>query len=254
MSEERITSRYGGHCRICGLPFTVGTDIFYQKGAGSRHALCDPPEIPADAIDVSRESEPYRLGEIVSRPGQYYSVIACRQRYFAADGMSFGMIENDSGYLYYATCCPASELEAAPHIAAKQQRQAIAAAQRELEALWIDIMKRSSLPRFGPDDRFWNVPTSCEIQIGDGRTVYGGGKWFAVYDGWLMYVLNNSGDGDDWRHNNYSTGGAGAVAWGIPATPELVARVRELVAIVNQPQDSSDLLDLIAHLSAPADH
>jgi hypothetical protein len=45
----------------------------------------------------------------------------------------------------------------------------------------------------------------------------------------VWHVVNNGGDGDDWSHNNFRTGGAGAVGRSLPKTPELEAQVRAIV-------------------------
>lgn len=46
----------------------------------------------------------------------------------------------------------------------------------------------------------------------------------------VWFVLNNGGDGDDWRLNNVVTGGAGAIGRKLPWTAELEAEVRRVAA------------------------
>ena len=52
--------------------------------------------------------------------------------------------------------------------------------------------------------------------------LHGGGEWVVVEPGeqHFWYVINRGADGDDWSHNNVMTGGAGAVGYRLPLTPE----------------------------------
>ena len=73
------------------------------------------------------------------------------------------------------------------------------------------------------DDWFAQV----RAQQASRATPDGGGDWFVLStDVW--YVRNNGGDGDDWSHNNVSTGGAGAIGWRVPWTDTLAAAVQAL--------------------------
>lgn len=61
---------------------------------------------------------------------------------------------------------------------------------------------------------------------GRGFTIYGGGECYIVTPDQAAQVWklrNNGSDGDDWGRNNVRTGGAGAIGYLYPATPERLA-------------------------------
>lgn len=45
-----------------------------------------------------------------------------------------------------------------------------------------------------------------------GHDIYGGGRYLHITDKFIYLVQNNGHDSDDWSRNNYTTGGAGAIA------------------------------------------
>jgi len=59
--------------------------------------------------------------------------------------------------------------------------------------------------------------------------IYGGGERIIIGDDKIWYVQNNGADGDDWSRNNVRTGGAGAIGWYVPRTPDLERRIRDAV-------------------------
>jgi hypothetical protein len=66
-------------------------------------------------------------------------------------------------------------------------------------------------------------PQGEEIALDDGHLrIYGGGEWVVIEPGGqhFWYVRNNGADGDDWSHNNVTTGGAGAIGYRLPMTEE----------------------------------
>lgn len=62
----------------------------------------------------------------------------------------------------------------------------------------------------------------------DTRNIYGGGEWWVIQPDAIWFIRNNGADGDDWDLNNVVTGGAGAIGWRLPRTPEMEAELREL--------------------------
>jgi hypothetical protein len=69
-----------------------------------------------------------------------------------------------------------------------------------------------------------------EIHILDfqGATIYGGGKWLHVKDDETGYVvINNGHDGDDWRLNNYDTGGAGAICYKVAGLKKILDEIKQ---------------------------
>ncbi|MGC8848452.1 MAG: hypothetical protein ACP5QE_06385 [Conexivisphaera sp.] len=65
------------------------------------------------------------------------------------------------------------------------------------------------------------------------ENIYGGGRWWVIeaQKNRILAVRNNGADGDDWSRNNIRTGGAGAIGFGIPLTPERVAALRRIAEI-----------------------
>ena len=65
-------------------------------------------------------------------------------------------------------------------------------------------------------------PPGEQIWIDKTALGYGGGTWVVIEPGenYFWYVKNNGADGDDWSHNNVSTGGAGAIGYRLPMTNE----------------------------------
>lgn len=55
-----MTARFAGICRRCGDPIPAGTEIFYAKGQGPRHAdakACKPESAPAPSFTPTAEQE-----------------------------------------------------------------------------------------------------------------------------------------------------------------------------------------------------
>jgi hypothetical protein len=70
-------------------------------------------------------------------------------------------------------------------------------------------------------------------KITNRQNIYGGGDWFVVDPDAIWYVRNNGHDGDDWSLNNLATGGAGAMAWRIDSTPEDLAQLAAIEAVLD---------------------
>ncbi|MHB8621056.1 MAG: hypothetical protein ACYDAG_16035 [Chloroflexota bacterium] len=66
----------------------------------------------------------------------------------------------------------------------------------------------------------------------DSQNIHGGGDWFVVTDDEIWYCQNNGSDGADWRLNNVRSGGAGAIGWRMPRTPDVVKRLHDLESLI----------------------
>jgi hypothetical protein len=132
-------------------------------------------------------------------------VLSAGERYYREDGMSFGVGE-DSGYIYLAKVRPATDEEAAPHVAREKAKIAKKEAQQRLSTIFNDVFKRGSSE--GVNDikgRDIHLDTPSAV-------MHGAGQWFVISGKKVMAVRNNGADGDDWSLNNYRTSGAGAIA------------------------------------------
>jgi hypothetical protein len=161
---------------------------------------------------------------------EWLFVLTASNRYFREDGMSFG-VGDESGYIYWATCRPATPEEAAPMIAARASKLAKQQAEKELKAIWDKIFTDGERP----DGH--NLPEGEEIEeSGHENRLYGGGKWFVLGPQYIWAVRNNGADGDYWAENNVTTGGAGAIGRRIQTTPELAAEIRRLATACGWPR------------------
>lgn len=60
------------------------------------------------------------------------------------------------------------------------------------------------------------------------RTPYGGGQWWVIEQDRILSIYNNGHDGDDWSANTIATGEAGAYAFILPKTEELVNKLHKI--------------------------
>lgn len=156
---------------------------------------------------------------------EYLFVLHASSRYYHEDGMSFG-VGDESGRVFTAICRPATEEEAAPVRAAIEQRCLAKEKARMCRALEDECRARgeyvSAVEQL--------LLAGETIPVGEGQTIYGGGRWFVVTreEKEIWYVINNGADGDDWSQNNVRTGGAGAIGRRLPYSEDLAARIREL--------------------------
>lgn len=73
-------------------------------------------------------------------------------------------------------------------------------------------------------------PDGREVPMrGTSSRIYGGGEWVLIErdEKHFWYVTNNGADGDDWAHNNFRTGGAGAIGVRAPLTPEVLSWIED---------------------------
>lgn len=151
--------------------------------------------------------------------GGVLKVVQASKRFYKEDGLSFG-VGDDSGYVYIAKCCPATEEEAAPLLEQERLRGERRRLRFEAENLRIEIRESGEMPE--------GVHLPEGERLLDAQDIYGGGDWFVVGPEWIWYVLNNGADGDDWSRNNVHTGGAGAIGWRTPYSRELAQRLIDL--------------------------
>ncbi len=171
----------------------------------------------------------YSIGEVIRNRSykegdgspKYYTVTSAIKRYFREDGMSFG-VGDESGYVYAASARAATPEETA--IEEEKRAKKEVAKQKVVDRENIAKLIRDTGDR--PDGSF--TPEGEMRYINSDSIVYGGGSWFVLGPEWIWYVKNNGGDGDNWGNNNIKTGGAGAIGWRVPATPELAEKIIKL--------------------------
>jgi hypothetical protein len=232
---QTLTAKYTSRCLVCGGRINPGETIHYQKGKGSWHAACEMPDL-TDAIHLSGGSgygcQGWTPGQVIHNPRpngpEFLFILTAAQRYIREDGLSFG-VGDEQGYIYEAAARAATDEEAAPlraRIAARQRR---AAAEAE----------RAAVARLVRDTgEFPDTPVQPVGQtVTDRQNIYGGGDWFVVGPEWIWYVQNNGSDGGDWAANNVRTGGAGAMGWRVPHTPDLEARINGFEAVLESEKD-----------------
>jgi hypothetical protein len=239
-----IKARYAGRCGRCGGAINAGDEMEWSRGQPTRHLTCPAStattEPTADVIHIGGGSgygcEGWAVGAVIARPrncqaeAEYLVVLTTSRRYLREDGMSFG-VGDDSGYLYSATCRPATADEAAPLVVARQAAETRLDARKAIAALHAEISRFGEyVERIGAE---MHVVAGEQIDVpASGDRLYGGGDWFVIGAGdlWVWAVTNNGGDGDDWSANNVRTGGAGAIGRRVPATAELIQQIRALAA------------------------
>ena len=237
-------AKYPGKCNRCGGKINPGDQIEWDKKSGASHVKCakNAEPIPDDAIRISGGSgygcHGWKAGEIIRnkyhgtdnyhvddeswRVPEYLFVITAKSTYCREDGMSFG-VGDESGYIYSATCRPASDIEAEPLRNAEKKRINQAVAGKKIDKIAEQIRTTGELPTGD------NTTDGEEVVIDDRSRIYGGGEWFVVGQNWIWYVRNNGMDGDNWANNNVLTGGAGAIGWRVPYTQELEQTIRRTI-------------------------
>lgn len=218
------TAIYSGTCRKCGMKISVGDQIDWERSSGARHIVC-PEKAPQDPdiITVSRGSgyppyRPFSVGETFRRGDKILTVKSTSQSYYHDDGLCFG-VGDDSGYIYYADCRPATEGEIEKLIAAEQASEDHRRNKSRLDEIERQIRETGIRPQ--------EQPKYAEVLFGT-FDIYGGGERYVIDDERIWYIRNNGMDGDSWDNNNIRTGGAGAIGWCVPYTEELAQELREL--------------------------
>lgn len=160
------------------------------------------------------------IGEVVKRGDDYHVVTAVsRGRYMGEDAMSFGGTD-DRPYQHRVTLRRATEDE----VAAVQREEDAARkkvnARKELGAIMREIQDRGVLPE--------RAEPAGDVVL-DTFNIHGGGERIIIGNDKVWYVRNNGMDGDDWSRNNVRTGGAGAIGWYVPKTPDIEQRIRRVI-------------------------
>jgi len=219
-----IIAKYPGTCRKCGRQINVGDRIDWQKGRGASHIECPAQKnaaTDAGPIKIQSSRREYRVGSTIrtQRHG-LVTIVTAGKKYYREDGLSFGL-SDDSGYMYFATCRPATEDESAPIIEAERIRGEKTDAAAALAAIKNEIRRSGEYPE--------GSHTPDGNRIADTQDIYGGGDWFVIGNEYIWYVQNNGMDGDNWGANNVRTGGAGAIGWRIGFSADLAARINDAV-------------------------
>ena len=131
-----IIAKYPGRCRKCGRPISVGDKIDWESGKGAAHVEC--PEAEHAAPTLSRGSgfggQPYTEGEtFFDKQLGAITITKAWRRYFAEDGMSFG-VGDESGYIYYAEYRAATAEDTAKLEADKAAKEAAEMAPYDVES------------------------------------------------------------------------------------------------------------------------
>jgi hypothetical protein len=233
-----IIAKYRGQCSKCGREIKPGQKIEWERGAPSRHTACDghaKSSAPTTGtIRVARGSgyggQPYEVGsKFFDDDNRAHShavvVVRASKRYVREDGMSFG-VGDEEGYIYCADCRLATDDERRELLDSRHAEALAEDRARRVVALKLEIDTTGEHPA-GEHDPDGEVL----FETGRDARFYGGGEWLVVCADYVWHVRNNGADGDDWRGNNISTGGAGAIGHRVPATPELLARIASLRAV-----------------------
>lgn len=174
-----------------------------------------------------RLTRSYQIGEVFEVRGEAYTVErGVEKKWFdSEDAMSFGIMNMDrSGFVYYASARPSTqeEMDKAGITQRRQEREKTRTLAQVVKTLREMIQKEGTIPP-------GNHRLSPAFYKMDERLVaYGGGSWFVEEGSDVWYVENHGADGDDWGHNNVSTGGAGAVGWRTRVTPEIQSLIDQI--------------------------
>lgn len=121
-------------------------------------------------------------------------------------------------YAYYRDATP-------EETTALEQREAEvdrAASARKAKDVALSSARKSIVEQ---GDRPTSGMPSGEV-LHDTFNIYGGGDRFVIDGDAIWYIRNNGADGDNWSHNNITTGGAGAIGWRVPYSQELADQIR----------------------------
>ena len=228
-----IRAKYSGTCNKCGGAITVGQKIEWEKGRGASHVTCPEGAETTEPLISLQCGEgyggrPYPVGRLwVTRTRgqaqQILVIVSASQRYISEEGMSFG-VGNERGHVYYAKARQANAEEIAQVVAYDHGTALAEWAERDKDALAAEIREIGECPEgeHSPEGE----------TLFDTQNLYGSGSWFVLGEEHTWYVRNNGMDGDDWSRNNVRTGGAGAIGWRVPTTPELTARLRRIAELI----------------------
>ncbi|GAB3161980.1 hypothetical protein GCM10027258_80070 [Amycolatopsis stemonae] len=241
----RIVNRYAGSCRRCGQNVPAHEGVAVKDAADAawevEHAGdCPPnPHNPDDAptweigggegygqepfVPGTAQREQWWTSEqapgpdgvpggvLLSESGGrsqvsgVVTVVTARQRYFADEGMSFG-VGDEQGHYYSALVRAATDAEAAPVLAAETRL----AVRKELRARCTRLLAW----RFGQLDDAQRPPSGTPeldavrslpqvpLRQQDDRPLYADELYLDEPGGWVWTVAHNGADGDDFSVNN----------------------------------------------------
>lgn len=222
-----MIAKYQGWCKKCGGEISAGEEILWNPGFGASHDSC-PKEL-VDAIRIyggeGYGCAGWYVGQVIFYQEQYLYVMQASKKYYAEDGLSFG-VGDDQGYIFSALCRLATTDEAAPLIAKKELAGKIEAAKLEVKKIKEKIQAEGSMP---------NGKNRVDGQVFfDSFDIYGFGSKIVLEPTKIWLLKNNGSDGDDWSRNNITTGGAGAIGWQIPYDDILAKKIIELSEILKE--------------------
>ena len=143
-----------------------------------------------------------------------------KEWYGLEDAMSFG--GNADGYVvsaYYRDATEAEENKEKEILAKKSEyKRKIGIIMKYFEFHSANTPNNVSYSEVGKIYHFKN----------SGHNIYGGGSALGISNNNLWIIKNNGMDGDDWGKNNFSTGGAGAIASKYPYNEEIADLIREI--------------------------
>lgn len=262
---DRIVNRYSGSCRRCGQEVAAGAGAAVKVDPQSRWEVEHDGECPTNPHNPSGvptwtigggegygyqpfvpgaslrkewwtnsrgpEHDAVPGGVLVSDNGEnrrvsgVITVVAANERYYADEGMSFG-VGDEQGHYYSAQVRAATDEEAAPVLEAEARR----AARKELGdrvgrlLAWrhgrVEDAERP--PAGSPDLGGLRSLPQVPLRQHDNTLLYADELYLDEPGGWLWTVVHNGMDGDTWDANNLP----GHIAARHPLTSER----RQLVA------------------------
>ena len=171
------------------------------------------------------ENRPAR-GEIILKNGKAYRVESVRyERY---DGFSFGADTED---WYSVQAVDISDTEDGKSAldnarkaeeAAKAEQNKIQEVKSTLSSIRDIIENKSNYVKKG------DIPSKDSVILYDTFNMYGSGERIVLDGDYVWYIRNNGMDGDAWDQNNYSTGGAGAIAYKVKRTELIDDKLKQI--------------------------
>lgn len=176
----------------------------------------------SDVINISWSPDSYFEGKVLYRKelDKWITILKIVSKWYGDDAMSFG--GNSEGYVvsaYYRDATPQEEKK-----------------EKEIQNKKAEYRKKKDKIEKYFSSKKANIPKKVnQNDVGDlyhfkgnGHNIYGGGLAFGITSKNLWEIRNNGMDGDMWDNNNFSTGGAGAIAKKYPYNEEIADLIREI--------------------------
>ena len=106
--------------------------------------------------------------------------------------------------------------------AAKAEQNKIQEVKSALSSIRDIIEKKNNYVKKG------DIPSKDSVILYDTFNMYGSGERIVLDGDYVWYIRNNGMDGDAWDQNNYSTGGAGAVAYKVKRTELIDDKLKQI--------------------------